>query len=189
MHMSKPSKGALLLSEMKEFGTFDKKTQRYIRQSLDVAFERGDPLSLWGRNDVERENIRFQQHNYRLLLSRIRTRLTYSSGRVDMGHVEHIIGPLIAMATFDIQSGTLTSFAPFRFLYERLFGADIRAWLPAVYVAASALPVHPPDQRKIQLQAISEASCCAMAWSPSEPSFFPEWVDKVETDNLQLPRA
>ena len=34
---SQPAGGALLISEMKEFASFPKATQRYIRRSLDVA--------------------------------------------------------------------------------------------------------------------------------------------------------
>ena len=42
---SQPANGALLLSEMKEFASFTKATQRYIRRSLDVAYGRRDPIS------------------------------------------------------------------------------------------------------------------------------------------------
>jgi hypothetical protein len=34
---SQPASGAMLISEMKEFASFAKATQRYIRRSLDVA--------------------------------------------------------------------------------------------------------------------------------------------------------
>lgn len=177
--MSNPS-GELLISEMKEFGTFHKKTQRYIRQSLDVALNRGDPIATWGRTELERANIRNQMHNYTLLLGRIGIRMQRAGGSVNIGHVEHIMGPLVALATYDLSCGCLPGFGPFRFLYERLFGSDIRPWLPAVYCAAAALPVLPPSQRKSQLQAISEAAATADGWSQRDPSFIPEWVDKVD---------
>ena len=41
---SQPAGGALLISELKEFASFPKATQRYIRRSLDVAYGRSDPL-------------------------------------------------------------------------------------------------------------------------------------------------
>ena len=40
---TKPADGALTLAEMKEFGSFSKATQRYIRRSLDVGL--GCPAS------------------------------------------------------------------------------------------------------------------------------------------------
>jgi len=72
----------------------------------------------------------------------------------------------------------LTGFASFRFLYERLLGADARPWLPSAFCAASALPQIRPERRKKLLQSISEAAATAPGWSTREPAFFPEWVDK-----------
>ena len=43
---SQPANGALLLSEMKEFGGFSKATQRYIRRSLDIGLERPLPVGV-----------------------------------------------------------------------------------------------------------------------------------------------
>lgn len=186
--MSNPqTKGELMLFEMKEFGSFNKKTQRYIRLSLDVAFERGDPVNRWGRNDVECFNIRNHQHNYRLLFNRINSRLTHAGKGVKIDQIEHVVGPLIALATFDLQSGCLGSFPPFRFLYERLFGSIVRPWLPSIYVAAAAMPLLTPTHRQSQLQSISQGACCAEAWDDRDPEFFPEWVDKVEPAPPALP--
>ena len=42
---SQPASGAMLISEMKEFASFPKATQRYIRRSLDVAYGRRDPIA------------------------------------------------------------------------------------------------------------------------------------------------
>ena len=41
---SQPASGAMLISEMKEFASFPKATQRYIRRSLDVAYGRRDAI-------------------------------------------------------------------------------------------------------------------------------------------------
>ena len=38
--------GSLTLGEMKEFAGFSAATQRYIRRSLDVAFDRKDAIAL-----------------------------------------------------------------------------------------------------------------------------------------------
>jgi hypothetical protein len=189
--MSQPSQplGELLIAEMKEFGTFHKKTQRYIRQSLDVAFHRGDPITVWGRTQDERDNIRLQIHNYELLLNRVRLRLDRAGG-VNIGHIEWVIGPLVGLATFDLSNGCLNGFGPFRFLYERLFGAEVRPWLPSVYMAASGMPLLHPAERKNLLHAISEKAACGDAWSNRNPQFFPEWVEKVDmSPPPALPKA
>lgn len=172
------TRGERFIGEMKEFGSFHKKTQRYIRQSLDVAFKRGDPVALWGRTIGERDNIRLQMHNYRLMLDRTRIRLD-RAGKVDIAHIEYVNGPMTALAAFDLSMGCLPGFGSFRFLYERLFGGDVRPWLPSIYVAAAALPIINPSRRRELLQAISEKSCTC-EWSLHDPEFVPEWVEKVD---------
>ena len=46
--------------------------------------------------------------------------------------------------------------------------------------AAAALPHLHPDLRRRLLQSISEAAATAPGWSAREPSFYPEWVDKID---------
>ena len=48
---SQPASGAMLISEMKEFASFPKATQRYIRRSIDVAYSRRDPIECWARDE------------------------------------------------------------------------------------------------------------------------------------------
>lgn len=182
------SRGKAFIEEMKEFGTFSKKTQRYIRQTLDVAYRRGDAVATWGRTDEERQNIRTQIHNYNLLLGRIRLRMERGK-KIEIGQVENMMGPLVALATFDLSMGCIPHFGCFRFLYERLFGPDVRPWLPAVYVAAAAIPVVEGPIRISHLRSISEVACRAEPheWSKDDPEFMPEWVDKVEPPPKQLP--
>ena len=50
---SHPAGGALLISELKEFASFSKATQRYVRRSLDIAFGRTDPIATWARDEAE----------------------------------------------------------------------------------------------------------------------------------------
>ena len=50
---SQPASGAMLISEMKEFASFPKATQRYIRRSLDVAYGRRDPIECWARDEAK----------------------------------------------------------------------------------------------------------------------------------------
>ena len=92
--------------------------------------------------------------------------------------LEEFMGKLIRIAAFDLAQERLTCFSAFRFLYERLLGADVRPFLPSAFCAASALPQIRPDRRKDLLQSISEAAATAPGWSSRQPSFYPEWVEK-----------
>jgi len=93
---------------------------------------------------------------------------------------EPFLAQLVTLSAFDLGQGPIACFAAYRFLYERLLGADARPWLPAAFCAAAAMPHVPPGKRKILLQSISEAAVTATGWSKRPPSFYPEWVDKVE---------
>lgn len=58
--------------------------------------------------------------------------------------------------------------------------AHARPWLPGAFCAAAALPHLHPDKRKALLQSIGESAATAPGWSAREPSFYPEWVDKID---------
>lgn len=92
--------------------------------------------------------------------------------------LEEFMGKLVRVAAFDIAQDRLASFSAFRFLYERLLGAEVRPFLPSAFCAAAALPQIRPERRKHLLQSISEAAATAPGWSTREPSFYPEWVEK-----------
>lgn len=168
--------GALTLGEIKEFASFSAATQRYIRRSLDIAFDRPDTVALWSRDGIEAACIEAQRKFY-ARLPEIRKIIPTSSS---VEAAEGFLAPLITIAAFDLGQGRIDSFPAFRFLYERLISADARPWLPAVFCSAASLPHLPPDRRKALLQSISEAAATAPGWSRREPSFFPEWVEKVE---------
>lgn len=171
--------GFLTLGEIKEFAGFSAATQRYIRRSLDVAFDRKDARALWSRDAVEVASID-AQHVFYDRLPDIRASIPDSSILKD---AEPFLAQLVTVSAFDLGQGRLDSFAAYRFLYERLIGADARPWLPAAFCAAASMPHLPPSKRKILLQSISEASATATGWSKRPPSFYPEWVDKVEADS------
>ena len=80
----------------------------------------------------------------------------------------------------------MTSFSAFRFLYERLIGAEVRPWLPSLFCSAAALPHLHPELRRQLLQSISEAAATAAGWSSRQPAFFPHWVEKVDTNGTSL---
>ena len=94
--------------------------------------------------------------------------------------MEPLMGPLTTMTAFDLGQERLPDFASYRFLYERLLGGHARPWLPGAFCAAASLPHLHPDKRRTLLQSISEAAATAPGWSAREPSFYPEWVDKID---------
>jgi len=170
------SSGAAALAEMMEFAGFDKRTQRYIRRSLDVGLARRDATRRWARDPRETAAIRSQYRAYERL-DLIRQELREDPADfVD----ERIMSPLIAVTALDLASGRLPTFTAYRFLYERLFGANVRPWLPSAFCAAAALPHLHPDARRELLRSVSEATATAAGWSSQGPCFFPEWVEKVE---------
>lgn len=176
----RPAEGAMTLAEMKEFAGFAASTQRYVRRSLDIGLERDDALTRWSRDVVEAASIRAQARMYERLIE-VRALLPDDS---DLGSIEPFMAPLVTVSAFDLGQGRLTSFSAYRFLYERLIGAEVRPWLPSAFCSAAALPNLHPDLRRKLLQSISEAAATASGWSNRQPSFFPQWVEKVDARAL-----
>ncbi len=172
----KPARGITTLAEMKEFAGFSSATQRFIRRSLDVGLEREDAMVRWSRDVVEAASIRAQARLYERL-PELRQIIPDDTG---LNAVEPFLGRLVTFAAFDLGQGRLTSFSAFRFLYERLVGAEIRPWLPSAFCAAAALPHLHPELRRVLLQSISESAATASGWSNLQPAFFPHWVEKVD---------
>ncbi|MCC6927197.1 hypothetical protein [Novosphingobium sp.] len=165
---------SLTIAELREFASFTAGEQRYIKRSLDIGLGRQDAFKLWARDAGENASIRSQYVAYQELKG-LRGRVPAESS---FDALEAFMGKLIRIAAFDLAQDRLTCFSAFRFLYERLLGADVRPFLPSAFCAASALPQIRPDRRKHLLQSISEAAATAPGWSAREPSFYPEWVEK-----------
>ncbi len=172
------SAAASTLSELREFASFTPAAQRYIKRALDIGLVREDAFKRWARNAEETASIRMHY-------------LVYQDLKLLRGNVpdaphedgfEHFMALLVRISAFDLAQGRIDSFSAFRFLYERLLGADVRPWLPSAYCAGAALPQIQPDRRKILLQSISEAAATAPGWSLRAPVFFPEWVEWVSGD-------
>lgn len=172
----KPADGTMALAELKEFAGFPASTQRYLRRSLDVAHRRDDALTRWSRDVVEAASIKAQARLYGRL-DHIRANLPDDSG---LDQVEPFFAPLVTVTAFDLGQGRISSFAAYRFLYERLIGGGVRPWLPGAFCAAASLPHLHPGKRRTLLQSISEAAATAPGWSSRQPCFYPEWVDKIE---------
>jgi hypothetical protein len=172
--MAPTGTATLAIAELREFAGFTSCEQRYIKRSLDVGLGRQDAFKLWARDAAENASIRTQYVTYQDLKT-LRGEKP-SEGSLDA--IESFVGKLVRITAFDLGQEKLTGFSAYRFLYERLLGADIRPWLPSAFCAAAALPQIRPERRKKLLQSISEAAATAPGWSTREPAFFPEWVDK-----------
>jgi hypothetical protein len=172
----RPADGQMALAELKEFAGFSAATQRYLRRSLDIGLNRDDALKRWSRDVVEAASIKAQARIY-CRLEHIRDHLPDDSG---IDQVEPFFAPLVTITAFDLGQGRIGSFTAYRFLYERLIGGGVRPWLPGAFCAAASLPHIHPEKRRALLQSISEAAATAPGWSSRQPTFFPEWVDKIE---------
>ena len=165
---------SLMINELREFASFNPCEQRYIKRSIDIGLGRQDAFKLWARDAAELASIRSQYVAYQELKT-LRGAIPDESS---LDGLDAFMGKLVRMAAFDLAQDKLDSFSSFRFLYERVLGARIRPWLPSAFCAASALPQIRPERRKRLLHSISEAAATAPGWSDSEPSFFPEWIEK-----------
>ena len=172
--MASTGTASLTINELREFASFSPCEQRYIKRSLDIGLGRQDAFKLWARSDDETASIRSQYVAYQELKN-LRGAIPEDDG---LEGIDDYLGKLVRVAAFDLAQEKLSSFSAFRFLYERLLGAEVRPWLPSAFCAASALPQIRPDRRKGLLQSISEAAATAPGWSTREPCFYPEWVDK-----------
>ena len=172
--MASTGTASLTINELREFASFSACEQRYIKRSLDIGLGRQDAFKLWARDEAETASIRSQYVAYQELKA-LRGAMPEEDG---LDGVDDYLGKLVRVAAFDLAQEKLSSFSAFRFLYERLLGAEVRPWLPSAFCAASALPQIRPDRRKGLLQSISEAAATAPGWSTREPCFYPEWVDK-----------
>ncbi|WP_446741609.1 hypothetical protein [Sphingobium yanoikuyae] len=133
-------------------------------------------MKLWSRDMVEEASIRAQARIYGRL-DEIKAHVPDDSG---LDQVEPFMAPLVTVSAFDLGQDRLASFSAYRFLYERLLGAGARPWLPGAFCAAASLPHLHPEKRRLLLQSISEAAATAVGWSNREPTFYPEWVEKVD---------
>ena len=165
-----------MLAEMREFASFPASTQRYVRRSLDVGLQREDAGARWARDVGEMAVIGAQAAVY----ARLPEARAAIPADPSLSTVEAIMSPLVGISAFDLAQGRLSCFSAYRFLYERLLGARVRPWLPGAFCAAAALPGLHPDLRRSLLRSITESAATAPGWSVREPSFLPEWVDKVE---------
>jgi hypothetical protein len=164
-----------ILDELKEFAGFTTAEQRYIRCSLEVASACADAAEHWARGPDEALMIGRQARVY-AVLDRIRSLIPVG---LEVDDAAALLEPLIAISAFDLDRGKLTSFAAYRFLYERLIGPSVRPWLVSAFAAAAALPSIHPELRAELFVSLSWDQVAAAGWSSREPTFVPEWIEKV----------
>lgn len=164
-----------MLDELKEFANLTTAEQRYIRCALEVAAARADAAEHWARGPAEAAMIGRQARVY----SDIEPIRSLIPTGLDADDAAALLGPLVAMSAFDLGRGRLSSFAAYRFLYERLIGPAVRPWLVSAFSAAATLPSIHPELRAELFSSLSCEQVTAAGWSGVEPAFFPEWVEKV----------
>ena len=172
--MAKIDTASLTIAELREFAGFGNAEQRYIKRSLDVGLGRQDAFKLWARDAAETASIRSQYVLYQELKA-LRGEMPDEGG---LEGISQFMGTLIRLTAFDLAQERIACFSAYRFLYERLLGAEVRPWLPSAFCAAAALPQIAPERRKALLHSISEAAATAPGWSARAPMFYPEWVEK-----------
>ena len=164
---------------MKEFASFTPREQRFIKLSLEIASDPKECEGLflrWSRGLPESRGIISRQEVYGDI-EKIKELIPEN---FSAGNIKILMGPLTDLSNYDLNQRYIDSFSAYRFLYERLFGATLRPWLPAAFLAAAAMPNIEPDRRGLLLQSITEAAATAAGWSKREPGFFPEWVAKED---------
>ena len=168
--------GAAALDELKEFATFGKGAQRYIRQSLDAANGRAAAALRRARTPSEAAAVREQARRYSRLAE---LRASIPDGD-EPGETARFMAGLTELTAADLVTGRIACFASYRFLYERLLGAAVRPWLLSAFCAAAALPAIHPQQRVRLLASVSASAASAAGWSSREPRFFPQWVEECD---------
>lgn len=171
--MAKAQTASMTIAEMREFAGFAAHERNFIERSLDIGFGRGDAFKTWSRSVDDQRAIRSQYIAYREL--RQLREIVPSDAAFD--GMEAFIGTLLRITAQDLAQEQIDGFSAYRFLYERLLGAEARPFLPAAFCGAAALPQIRPDRRKMLLQSLSESAATAPAWSRHEPAFYPERID------------
>lgn len=170
--MATAQTASMTIAEMREFASFAEHEQMYIERALDIALGRGDAFKSWSRCADDQRAIRSQYIAYRELRQLQRD----LPATIGFDGIETFMGAMIRISAQDLAQEKLDSFSAYRFLYERLLGANARPFLPAAFCGAAALPQIKPCRRKMLLQSLSESAATAPGWSPREPGFFPEKV-------------
>ena len=176
--MAQSQTASLTIAEMREFAGFAAHERAFIERALDIGMGRGDAFKSWSRSAADQRAIRSQYLGYREL-KQLRAMVPDEAG---YDGIDGFMGSLIRITAQDLSQEQLDGFSAYRFLYERLLGAEARPFLPAAFCGAAALPHIRPDRRKMLLQSLSEAAATAPAWSNRAPGFYPEKVEAMHDE-------
>lgn len=165
------SPGVAIFSEIEEFAGFSIESQYYIRRSLDVASGEPQAIERWLYGGQGSRAVRAQAQIYGCL-DQMRAMLELPRAHQRQSA---FLTLLIELSAFDLGSGDLDGFAPYRFLYERLLGSLSRPWLPSAFCAAALMPQVKPMRRISLLSTLGDA--VVVPWPEQEPSFRPERID------------
>ncbi len=165
----------LTIAELREFASFTPAEQRYIERALDIGLGRCDVMAEWGGRQDAEDALRAHIVAY----DRLDELRAAHPDTLALAGLDRFMGVLMQLTLYDLAQGAMTTFSAYRFLYERLLGAEVRPWLPAAFCAASALPQIAPERRKDLLQSLSESAATAPGWSTRAPCFYPEFVNEV----------
>ncbi len=165
------------LSEIREFAGFPACAARYIRRSLDVFHQDSEAMVRWSRSLAESESIAEQ----RILYKSLPTIQGFIPRDTELSRLDPFMSMLIKISVFDLSQQAISSFAEYRFLYERLLSVKIRMWLPSAFSCAAASPYINPNDRIDLLMSLKAEQVLTANWSERPVTFLPSWVDKVET--------
>ena len=164
------TRGVSIFGEIQEFAGFSLESQLYIRRSLDIASGEAGAMGRCLECSQDTSVVRGQELLY--------GSLDYLRAILDEGSMprrqSEFLPLLVELSVFDLDSGDLDGFPPYRFLYERLLGSRVRPWLPSAFCAAAVMPHVKPMRRVGLLSTLGEA--LVASWSEQEPSFYPEQV-------------
>lgn len=155
-------------AEMADYAGFSPAARLYIAMILDCVLERDAWRDRWRPRirphvaDRALANIAVQRE--------LRTRLHrfWACGEGDAEFT-----PLVMTSSWDLAMADLNGFAPYRFLYERVFGMQVRPLLPSTFAAAALLPHHPIALRMALLSSLTQEAIAACNQA-SAPAFFPD---------------
>ena len=155
-------------AEMAEYASFSTASRIYIGMVLDCVLERGAWRDRWrGRISPRVADHAFSNMAVqRELRKRLRRFWVTREGDAEFT-------PLVMTSSWDIASADLEHFAPYRFLYERLYGPEVRPLLPSAFAAAVLLPQHPVDRRMALLGTLTFAAVSSCN-EPIVPTFYPD---------------
>lgn len=165
--MSKPLPSQAFIQETREFASFSPQAMTFLALRLDKEYD----FFNYDKAQVYRSAV-------------IKEALAQGVDAHDTKRFDAFTGALTGFTITELNiskifskddkaDAQLDSFSSYRYMMERLFGAEIRPYLPGAFCGAAAHPLVDADRRKDLLQTLSENAATAPGWSHAEPVFRP----------------